>query len=83
MTRKSNKPMSLDEIIDKFQVDFPFLVKKLVNPSSAKKDVEFPLGQRVDVAGYWVGPNGDSGYVVRANGETYWTPHGEKQWVLI
>lgn len=79
IVRRSNEPMSIDQIKGKFQLAFPFRVKKVCsvgNYAETCKDI-WPVGIVVTVTGH----DKDGCYAILE--ENVITPGEVKQWVLI
>lgn len=75
----ANKPMSIDQIKGKFQVEFPFNVKKVILHPSAANHITLPVGLVIEVKG--LKKAGE--YVVETKNGLFWTPGEYEQWVLV
>lgn len=77
IAHRSNEPMTLNEIKGKFQLEFPFTVKKVVD-AGMRYQVSYPVGTVLTVLDYSTKERGhydlDSGS---------YTPGDLAQWVLI
>lgn len=78
---EGKEPMSLDEIKGKYQLEFPFKVKKVVHV--ADHGTVLPIGIIVIVKEYGKNCDGDNAYRIEIDSEDKATPANFKQWVLV
>ena len=77
IARKSNEPMSIDEIRAKFDPAFPFQVKKVVKPAGTLLEV----GAVVEIVGYH--PTVEGSYNCAFLAFDWAAPGNYQQWVLV
>lgn len=82
IVEKSNEPMCIDEIRGKFQLEFPFHVKKVI-PACKAPDIEvyWLIGEVLAVEGFCKNQKGYD--VVDSLRDLAWTDGDAKQWALV
>lgn len=84
VARKANEPMSIDQIRGRFQVTFPFQVRKVTRSGGMNKVAQvFHVGQVISITGHSSKYPGNYSTDYSKEDTDWTTPGSLEQWVLV